>query len=141
MKTPATVESTVQAVVATLVSAMPNVEAVYLFGSAVVGGLRPDSDLDFAVLAPAAVEPGMLFSLSTRLAGIAHREVDLVDLRTAPLTLQAQIVGRGRRVAQIRAEVDTAFFENQVLSRYLAFVEERRPLVAEVRNRGAIHAA
>jgi predicted nucleotidyltransferase len=120
---------------------IPGVQAVYLFGSAAEGRLRADSDMDLAVLAAAPIAPELRFDTAEACARQLGREVDLVDLRTAPLVLQAQIVGRGRRLAGLGASREAAFFENQVLSRYCAFAEERGPLMEEVVRRRSIHAA
>jgi uncharacterized protein len=119
--------------------AIPDAQALYVFGSAAEGRLRADSDLDIAVLGPTPVESLRLFELAQSLTGIAGREVDLVDLRSVPLTLQAQIVGRGRRLATFGPEGAVSFFENQILSRYTAFVEERRVVLEEITRRRAVY--
>lgn len=121
--------------------AIPGLQAVYLFGSAREDRLRPESDVDLAVLAVNPVDAALLFDTAQVFAGRLGREVDLVDLRRAPLILQAQIVGRGRRLPPCGPATEVDFFENQVLSRYTAFAEERRPLLGEIIKRCAIHAA
>jgi uncharacterized protein len=120
---------------------IPGVRTIYLFGSAAEGRLRADSDVDLAVLAAGPIAPELLFDTAETCARHLGREVDLVDLQTAPLVLQAQIVGRGRRLAGLGDPREAAFFENQVMSRYCAFIEERGPLMDEVVRRRSIHAA
>ena len=73
----------------------------------------------------------------------ARADISVADLTAGlvPLVLQAQIVGRGRRLAGLGDPREAAFFENQVMSRYCAFVEERGPLMDEVVRRRSIHAA
>ena len=53
---------------------------VYLFGSAAREGLRPDSDLDFAV---AGLPPAMFYRVGARLSDLLECTVDLVDLDVA----------------------------------------------------------
>ena len=120
---------------------IPEVRALYVFGSAADGRLRGDSDIDLAVLAAGRVESEILFSLAQACSLLVGREVELVDLRAVPVVFQAQIVGRGRRLEVPCGNHEADFFENQVLSRYAAFVEERRPVVSEILKRRSIHAA
>jgi predicted nucleotidyltransferase len=120
---------------------IPGLQALYVFGSTAERRLRADSDIDLAVLATDMVDPEILFSVAQACARLVGREVELVDLRAVPVVFQAQIVGRGRRLGVPNRTHEADFFENQVLSRYAAFVEERRPVVSEIVKRRAIHAA
>ena len=114
------------------------VEAIYLFGSANRQALRADSDVDLAVLCLCPIPPEARFALEQECAQVLGTDVDLVDLRTAPLPLQAAIVAEGRAL-YVANPAGVAFFGNTILSRYCAFNEERRPFFAAVRERGAIH--
>ena len=58
-------------------------DAVYLFGSAGEGRLRPDSDVDLAVLVSNPMAPAQRWALTAQLADLVRRDVDLVDLRRA----------------------------------------------------------
>lgn len=133
-------EEILRAAVPIVTEAVPELRAVYVFGSAVEGRLRPDSDFDLAILAAGQLDSERLFRLAQDLSRVLRREVDLVDLRAVPVVLQARIVGCGRRTAILSGRSEADEFENQVLARYTAFVEERRPLVAEIVRRRAVHA-
>jgi predicted nucleotidyltransferase len=50
---------------------------VYVFGSAVHGSLRADSDVDFAV---AGLPPAVFFRAASNAADVLGRPADLVDL-------------------------------------------------------------
>lgn len=128
-------------VVPLLDATIPSLRAVYLFGSAASGRLRSSSDVDLALLAGEAIDPITLFELSQRCAQACEREVDLIDLKRAPLVLRAQVIGQGIRLKPEGKGAELDFYENQILSQYLAFVEERRPLVDEILRRRSIHAA
>jgi predicted nucleotidyltransferase len=118
---------------------LPGLAAVYLFGTAATDTLRPDSDVDLAVDVASPLGPERLWDCAGACGEILGRDCDLVELRRAPLPLQAHIVAEGRRLFVARA-VEQAFFENTVLSRYCASNEERRPLLAAIRQRGSIYA-
>jgi len=69
---------------------------VYLLGSQASGTSRPESDLDLAVLGEKPYDPWELFQVASILSRLVGREVDLVDLRQAPLALQAQVAAFGQ---------------------------------------------
>lgn len=101
---------------------------IYLFGSAVVGVLRPDSDLDLAFWPPAPCDPWAVFQAAQTLARRWRREVDLVDLRRASTVLRKEVFRTGRRLATFRPrEADE--FEMYTLSDYARLNEERAPVL------------
>lgn len=124
--------------VALLEREVPQLQAVYLFGSFERGDARVDSDLDVAVLAGAALPAQRRFDIAQELAVAFSQDVDLVDLRAANTVMRATIVSSGRRVycADPRACAD---FENMALSAYARLNEERRGILNDVRERGQVH--
>ena len=74
--------------------------AVFLFGSEADGSADRNSDLDIAVLSDHALDPVALWELSSRLAEVAHRDVDLVDLGGASTVMKFQIVSKGKLLWQ-----------------------------------------
>lgn len=73
------------------------VAAAYLFGSRVQGTARPDSDVDIAVILPAALEEEEAFSERIRLLGqledlLQPRQVDVVDLERVPPLLAHEVL-------------------------------------------------
>lgn len=74
----------------------PPVRLALLFGSAARGALRPDSDVDIAVV---FTEPDLTLSeelaLQARLAKVAGREVDLVRLDRASSMLRWRVAKEG----------------------------------------------
>lgn len=125
-------------VVALLGKKVPQLQAVYLFGSAERGDARTDSDIDLAVLAAAALPAQRRFDIAQELAVAFSRDVDLVDLRAANTVMRATIVSAGRRIycADPRACAD---FENIALSAYARLNEERRGILNDIRERGQVH--
>lgn len=68
---------------------------VYLFGSAAKGPVKPESDIDLAVLCDRRVDREALFRVQLDLAAILDRDIDLVDLRDADSILQMQVLANG----------------------------------------------
>ncbi|MYN66564.1 MAG: nucleotidyltransferase domain-containing protein [Acidobacteria bacterium] len=116
--------------------AHPTTQAIYRYGTWATAAHRPDSDLDIAVLLPYGeamrVDRWQWHLLAVRLAGAAGTEhVDLVNLRRADTTLQAEILRTGRLVYcqddGVRLE-----FETLVLSMYQRLNDERAGIRAAI---------
>ena len=76
---------------------VPELLAVYAFGSQVQGSAGPESDLDLAVLVAGYADPLTLFSLASELSELAGCPVDLLDLRAASTVMQYQVITTGER--------------------------------------------
>lgn len=112
--------------------------AVYRFGSWGTDAQRPDSDIDLAILATAPLDPVELWELAQKLAVPAGRDVDLVDLLQAGTVMRMQVISGGTRLFQsdFRAVEE---FEDRVFSAYVRFNEERKDILNQVRERGAVY--
>ena len=92
------------------------VAAAYLFGSFARNAARPDSDFDVAVLlsgAPQTAVIGPLTTIRGDLERRVRREVDLLDLRAAPVDVRHRVLREGvllfdgEPAERIRFEVQT----------------------------------
>ncbi len=115
-----------------LLESVPDVSAIYLFGSHSSGDDRTDSDVDIAILPSrdqaCAFEPVKLFSIREQLAARCSRDVDLVDLRAAPVVLAKEVIAADRRV--FCSDPDHADeFEMLTLSLYQKLNDERRDIL------------
>ena len=119
-------------------SALPDVIAVYVFGSAVSGRTHPGSDIDLAVLADSPLDPERLWKLAQDIAGLAVREVDLVDLRRASTVMRMQIISGGRRLF-CRDPAACDGFEDFVFSDFARLNEERAGILEDVERRGNVY--
>lgn len=117
---------------------IPDMIAVYQFGSQVRGTAHPMSDLDLAVLARGLLSNEQRFSLAQELAVCLHRDVDLVDLRTASTVMRMQVLTKGQCLAT-RDERAKAEFEMYTYSDYARLNEERRELVKNITERGFVY--
>ncbi len=113
-----------------LVEDDPRIIAVYALGSAVRDELRPDSDLDLALLlAPGAALPaGELIALATKLTEVLERPVDLGLLSTLNLVYLRQAVLTGRCIYQ-RPVSPAALMVANWLGLYAHFHDERREVL------------
>lgn len=68
------------------------------FGSLVAEGLRPDSDVDIAILTREPLTSQRRETLIRLLAGITGRAVDLIDLRSTGVALMRPVVRYGKRL-------------------------------------------
>lgn len=119
-------------------AALPEAVVAYLFGSLAGDATRPGSDVDLAVLAASPIPPVRLLEAREELEERLGRDVDLVDLARASTVLRAQVVSTGR----LLRDADPRFrerFEALVYSAYARLNEERREILARVRDEGRIH--
>ncbi len=129
----------VEKVVAQVKKAIPDLIALYRFGSYAKGDARPESDVDLAILVLAALPAGKLLNLQQELATLFHNDVDLVDLRAASTVLRMQVLATGERLFSGNDGAREAF-ETMVYSSYARLNEERRGILEDVRARGSVYA-
>ncbi len=119
--------------------AIPDLIALYRFGSQAKGNARPDSDVDLAVLARHPIPALRRFELAQELAAQLHRDVDLVDLRSASTVMRMQVISTGECLFTVSDRLQGEF-EDLVYSTYARLNEERREILNDVRTRGSVYA-
>jgi len=102
-----------------ILSDLPQVHLVYLFGSRVEGNIGPLSDYDLAVLVErTADEDQILARLTHKLArALETARVDVVPLSRAPIELAYAVIARGERLYQ-RDMATRVEYEAKVMSLY-----------------------
>ncbi len=125
------------AILALLRARVPDLLAVYAFGSRVEGTAGADSDLDLAVLVGGYADPVRLWELAGELADIAGCHVDLLDLRAAATVMQHRIVTRGDR--WWARDARAALYEAAILSDKTELDRARAGLLADIAQRGSVH--
>jgi len=118
---------------------IPDLAAVYLFGSQATDEARPDSDVDLAVLAGSPLAPTCLLNIQETVANALMRDVDLIDLRAVSTVLQMQVIGAGQPIDAPQPGA-TAHFEVRVMGDYQALKANRAELEADIVRRGRVHA-
>lgn len=107
-----------------LLTAIPDVLAIYAFGSFGTKYERKDSDLDLAILPKKSMDSVALWNLAQEVAIEINKDVDLIDLLTASTIFRHQIITTGIRLyCSDKQHCD--FIENCYISMYLRFKEDR----------------
>lgn len=119
--------------------AIPDIIALYRFGSQANGTACPESDVDLAVLARAPIPNLRRFELAQELAIQLHRDVDLVDLRSASTVMRMQVISTGECLFKTSGQLQGEF-EDLVYSTYARLNEERREILNDIRIRGSVYA-
>jgi predicted nucleotidyltransferase len=125
-------------IIETLRGALPDVVAIYRFGSTATGQAVRDSDVDIAVLPAVPLDSSFRWDLQERLAVSLHRPVDLVDLLRASTVMRMQVL----ESAILLFEHDPAArlrFETAAYSGYARLNEERRAILDQVRREGTVY--
>ena len=119
-------------------SSLPNVLAIYVFGSQITGHANENSDLDLAVLIDGQVEAFDLWDLASQLSEIAGCDVDLLNMRLASTVMQYQILQTGRTLWA--KQPDAGIFESFILSEKINLDVLRKELLEDIDQRGSIYA-
>ena len=102
--------------------------AVYVFGSVATGRVRPDSDLDLAVMSNLIISFDDREALKERILSKFGVSVDLLDFAQSPPPLQAEIMRNGRKIF-VWDPTGLATILMTALGRYQKLNEERRPIL------------
>ena len=125
------------AIIQTLKAQVPDLLAIYAFGSRITGVAGLQSDLDLAVLVAGYADPLALFDLAGDLADLAACAVDLLDLRAASTVMQYQIITTGERWWAL--DVQAALYEAAILSEKTTLDTARAGLLADIQQRGTVY--
>ncbi|MGE0468057.1 MAG: putative Nucleotidyltransferase [Candidatus Nitrospira kreftii] len=124
--------------IAYIQKAVPNLIAIYRFGSAERGAVRPDSDIDLALFSREALPELRRFELAQDLAIQLHRDVDLVDLRSASTVMRMQIISTGTCLTSVDEQARREF-EMYTYSDYARLNEERRDILKRISASGLVY--
>ena len=125
------------AIIQTLQASLPNLLAIYAFGSRIQGTAQIDSDLDLAVLVAGYAEPLVLWALAGDLADVAGCPVDLLDLRAASTVMQYQVITTGQRWWAL--DIQAALFEAAILSEKTELDTARAGLLSDIQKSGKVY--
>lgn len=115
--------------------ALPDVMAVYVFGSTARGDERRDSDVDIAVLLPPGQRLSGKLALAARLHNTTGREVDIVDLRQANNFLRMEVLRQGRQVLNADPERVLAW-EGRAMGEYAQHRTAIQDIMRDFRHTG-----
>ena len=116
-----------------LLSTYPQVRVAILFGSMASASHTPESDLDLALYGERPLSSKLKMDLIQRLASIAKRPIDLIDMRVIGEPLLGEILTKGKRILGSNSDFAS------LLSRYLIdkadFYPYRERILKERRER------
>lgn len=133
--------------IARALSGRREIAAAYVFGSVATGQVRPDSDVDVAVLLGKAIGPTQALNYRLRLmselgSALRRSDVDVVILNLAPPLLAHRVLSKGRLIlersaaARVRFQVRTASRYADLIPSYETHIEYLKRQVREERPRG-----
>ncbi|MBU9722879.1 MULTISPECIES: type VII toxin-antitoxin system MntA family adenylyltransferase antitoxin [Bacillaceae] len=111
---------------------------IILFGSAVKGNFKHNSDYDIAFLSNEQYDSYQLFLRSQELAEKLHREVDLIDLSRASTVFKAQIIHTGKAI-YCKDKLTKDHFDIKTMKMYAKLNEERLPIMRSIDESGSIY--
>lgn len=110
---------------------LPEVFALYVFGSFAGGREHADSDLDLAVLAERPLDPLRRLEAQRELGRLLDRDVDLIDLHRANTVLGREVVTRGR--ALFKQDTERALdFEARTIGDYARLMDATQDIRADI---------
>ncbi len=104
----------------TIFARFPEIQAVYLFGSAATGRVHAESDLDLAIVSSPSVHHQKL-DILTELARHGFCDVDLIFLERADIVLRYEAI-RLNRLVYATPEFDRGELYSNVVRQYLDFL-------------------
>jgi len=111
-------------------SRMPEIKLALVYGSAAAGRMRPNSDIDVAVLRENALSLDERMSLIDCLSSACRREIDLLDLYGIDGEILRQILCKGR----ILVKTDCAAYY-RLVQRMIYNEADFMPLVRRVQKK------
>ncbi len=116
----------------------PDAKASYLFGSASRKELRPDSDIEIAVLQDGDLDVAVILHLKSEVSKIFRRNVDVIDLKQANTVTAAEIISSTLVLSSHNPD-EQAFFETTAFSKYAILNEERAGILDDIFKTGTIY--
>ncbi len=118
-----------------LLEIVPDLKAIYLFGSFAKSEVTKDSDVD--IISSHKLSPAAIFNIAQEFAAILNRDIDLLDIEEVPLVMQFQVISTGKNI-YAKYPLELLEFETRITSMYQRFNEERKFILEEILNSGKI---
>ncbi len=127
-----------QTVLKSLQEQLPDLEALYLYGSQAMDMANSESDWDFGFLHRPALDPVRLWNLKTDLEARLNLKLDLVELYSSSTVHQIEVLRNGILI-WTNNPFQTATFEYLALSFYQKLNEERAGILKDIEEKGNIY--
>ncbi|NGX28739.1 MAG: hypothetical protein K940chlam1_00925 [Candidatus Anoxychlamydiales bacterium] len=117
---------------------IPDVMAIYIFGSYASQTQGEKSDIDLAILHDKKISKEYLWNLSQKIATKVQLEIDLIDLLEASTVFAFQIINEGKLLYS-SDEKNRAIYENSIDSMYLDLNEMRKDIIENIKKRKEVY--
>jgi len=117
---------------------IPDLQAVYVYGSFLMEHFNDGSDLDLAFRAENELDNVERWETQQALAELIMRDTDLLDLNQASIVMQFEVITTGKRLFCSDEDI-IATYETLVYSRYLDFNQVRKPIIESIQQRGSVY--
>ncbi len=121
-----------------LIGKLPDLEAIYLFGSRAEGVEKKGSDWDFAFLSRKGLNPKELWDIKSQLEADYNEDIDILDLYQIDTVTQIEVI-KGGSVIWKAENFNPLVFESVVISMFQKLNEERAEILKQVSVQGNIH--
>jgi len=88
---------------------IPNLLAIYIFGSVANGVDNVNSDIDIAFLAQSSLDDMVRWNIAQELSIAFQRDIDLIDLNNCSEVLKFQVVSKGKLIFNKSEELVNQF--------------------------------
>ena len=119
-------------------SKVPDLVAIYVFGSLVKGNGDTHSDIDIAFLSHQAVDDVYRWQLAQDIAIDLQLDVDLVDLNNCSEVFAFQIISTGI-LLHTNDMKRTDIFADKVFWQYMDLQELRKQQIEEIYQKGTVY--
>lgn len=120
-----------------ILTKVPDVKLIYLFGSFASGEQHSESDLDIAILPAKALDNLNRWQIAQTLACELNIDVDLIDLNTASTVLCQQVMTQGKLLWG--SQNDDNYFTVKTMSMYQHLQAERSMILADFTSNNVAH--
>ncbi len=118
---------------------IPELQLVYLFGSAVSEHFTSSSDLDIAFLSKKHINSIEIWEIKESLADATHRDIDLIDLSQIHGFLKTEIISKGHVIYSLNEDF-RRLYESRIIEDYVDWKDIIKPIEDQIRNSGIIKA-
>lgn len=126
-----------QTIISDLQQKIPDLLAVYLFGSQAKGEADDSSDIDLAVYHSGSLDPVTLWEVGSEMANQLNRDIDLVDFNQASTVFQYQILSAEQRLWCKSSQVDS--YEATIFNMKTQLDEWRADILQDIKETGRVY--
>ncbi len=117
---------------------IPDLLAIYIFGSVADGVDNAGSDIDVAFLAEDSLDDVARWNIAQELAINFQRDVDLIDLNNCSEVLRFQIVSKGQLIFAKNKKIVNQFADKSYWL-YMDLQELKTTQYADIKERRAVY--